>query len=148
MTQKNYTSDNIKVIKNDIKRIKKRPTMYIGSINMGGVYHLLRELMDNSIDEFIAGYASKIRLSYSNEKGYVEVEDDGRGIPNEDKNKLKEIFLSLHSSGKFESGEAYTNSSGLNGVGLTCTTALSKKVEITIKKPNVTTSLSFKNGNF
>jgi len=144
--KKTYDSSSIKVIKDDLKRIQKRPTMYIGALGSQGVQHLLKELIDNAVDEKIAGHCSLIKVRISNKRGIVVVQDNGRGIPNDNLEKFKSLFSTLHSSGKFDK-ESYTNSSGLNGVGLTCVNALSSNMSVDIKKGGKVTRYLFNNGH-
>ncbi len=120
--------------------IRKRPAMYIGSTGTAGVLHLLYEVVDNSVDETLAGYAKNItiRLFMDNETNVAEVSDDGRGIPVDimpkyNKGALEVIMTTLHKGGKF-GGDAYKVSGGLHGVGLTVVNALSEYTEVTVKK--------------
>ncbi len=133
-TTKTYDSKSLKVLKFP-ESIQTRPTMYISNLGILGLIHLLRESVDNSIDEALAGHASVISISVSTdpENCFIEVQDDGRGIPIDDYKKFNSLFTSTHSGGKFDN-EAYSNSSGLNGVGLTITNALSDFLDITVKK--------------
>jgi DNA gyrase subunit B len=117
-----YNEESIQVL-DGLKHIKLRPTMYIGSLDKAGNTHLVREVVDNSIDEYLNGYGSKVTIEISNAKGYCKVTDEGRGIPPQ---AIEKAFTQLHSSGKFNKNE-YSISSGLNGVGTTCVNALSKK---------------------
>lgn len=118
----NYNEDSIQEL-DGLEHIILRPTMYIGSLDKAGNTHLVREVIDNSIDEYLNGYGNKITIEISNEKGYCKVTDEGRGIPPK---AIEKAFTKLHSSGKFNKNE-YSISSGLNGVGTTCVNALSKK---------------------
>ncbi len=131
--KKTYSSKDIKVLKFP-ESIQTRPTMYISDLGVLGLIHLLRESVDNSIDEFLAGYASDIKIRIKTKDTIsIEVEDNGRGIPIDDKKKFNSIFTSTHSGGKFDN-ESYSNSSGLNGVGLTITNALSDFLDISVKR--------------
>lgn len=149
MVKKNsvYDSSQIKVITDDVERIKKRPTVYIGSLYNEGIFHLIKEVIDNSIDEFIMGYGSTIHVSHSNEDGVVSIRDEGRGIPDDDEKKFKQIFTTLSSSGKFDDS-VYDNSRGLNGVGLTCVNALSISIAVEIYRNGIVTTYSFVAGKY
>ena len=112
--------------------VRKRPAMYIGSTGSKGFFHLLYEILSNSIDEAQAGYANQIKITLTREEDIdvAEVQDDGRGIPvdiieKENKPALEVIMTSLHSGGKFEN-KAYKVSGGLHGVGLTVVNSLSE----------------------
>lgn len=128
-----YTSKDIKVINSDLEAIRKHSTMYIGHTGMDAIYHLLRELVDNSVDEFkggnIKGYATYCKIQYDGK--YLYVSDDGRGIPDDDLPTFINLFTKNHSSGKF-SGDSYNNSRGLHGIGLKLITAMSENVFVII----------------
>jgi DNA gyrase subunit B len=120
--------------------IRKRPGMYIGSTGPSGVLHLLREVVDNAVDEFIAGYCKSIQIHLFQENGFdiAEVTDDGRGIPVDimpkyNKSALEIIMTTLHKGAKFNA-DVYKISGGLHGVGLTVVNALSEITEVTVKK--------------
>lgn len=134
-----YNASKIVVLEGT-QGIRRRPAMYIGSTGTSGVLHLLYEVIDNSVDETLAGYAKniKIRLYMDNDTNVAEVSDDGRGIPVDmmpkyNKGALEVIMTMLHKGGKF-GGDAYKVSGGLHGVGLTVVNALSEYTEVIVKR--------------
>ncbi|MHA1419770.1 MAG: DNA gyrase/topoisomerase IV subunit B [Candidatus Heimdallarchaeaceae archaeon] len=133
-----YDVDTIKVLEGT-EGIRKRPAMYIGTTGEEGLHHLVWEVVDNSVDEYMAGSCNNIQIVIHREGG-VSVFDDGRGIPvgkhsRLNLNTLEVIFTKLHSGGKFDK-QAYKVSGGLHGVGLACVNALSEKLVVKVYKDN------------
>ncbi len=131
-----YDSKDIKILEG-LEAVRKRPAMYIGSTGPNGLHHLIWEVLDNSVDEAMAGRCSKITVSLE-KNGSVTVEDDGSGIPVKPHPKTKisaltTVLTTLHAGGKFESG-AYTVSGGLHGVGISVVNALSTFVKVEVQR--------------
>src|SRR3989338_3192926 len=129
-----YTAQDIQVLEG-LEPVRKRPGMYIGSTDARGFHHLLTEIMDNSVDESLAGEATEIWVTL-NEDGSATVRDNGRGIPVEKHPKtglsaLEVIMTKLHAGGKFSEG-AYKVSGGLHGVGASVVNALSEWVKVEV----------------
>lgn len=142
MTKK-YDSSAIKKLEFP-ENVQQRVTMYIGNVGVEGVMHLIRELIDNSLDEFINGFAKNIEVIVDTSKNEITVKDDGRGIP-VDNNVLQEIFCNLHSGGKFDKG-SYSMSAGLNGVGVSCVNALSEYTIVEVHKDGYIWTQEFRAG--
>jgi len=131
-----YEAKDITVLEG-LEAVRRRPSMYIGTTGPRGLHHLIWEVVDNSVDEAMAGFCSKIDLTLRADGG-VEVSDDGRGIPIEKHSKTKRsalttVLTTLHAGGKFEQG-AYTVSGGLHGVGVSVVNALSSRLEAEIRR--------------
>ena len=135
--KKRYSAKDIEVLEG-LEPVRKRPGMYIGGTDERALHHLAAEILDNSMDEAVAGHANWIEFNLSAE-GFVTVRDNGRGIPVDPHPKFKDIsalevvLTTLHSGGKF-GGDAYKTSGGLHGVGLSVVNALSAELNVEIAR--------------
>ena len=145
-----YTAKDITVLEG-LEPVRKRPGMYIGGVGSSGLHHLVWEILDNSIDEAMNGYASNITVTLHEDGASITITDDGRGIPVDKHPKTKKsavevIFTTLHAGGKFEAGN-YKTAGGLHGVGASVVNALSKELVATVRRDGAEWELRFKQGH-
>src|SRR5918999_242458 len=149
MAPADYTAKDITVLEG-LEPVRKRPGMYIGGVGSAGLHHLVWEILDNSIDEAMNGYASNIIVTLHEDGHSLTVSDDGRGIPVDKhpktkKSALEVIFSTLHAGGKFEPGN-YKTAGGLHGVGASVVNALSKELIATVRRDGAQWEMCFKQG--
>ena len=150
MASSSYTAKDITVLEG-LEPVRKRPGMYIGGVGSAGLHHLVWEILDNSVDEAMNGYASNITVTLHDDASSITIADDGRGIPVDKHPKTKKsaievIFSTLHAGGKFEAGN-YKTAGGLHGVGASVVNALSKELIATVRRDGAQWEMRFKQGH-
>ncbi len=144
-----YTAKDITVLQG-LEPVRKRPGMYIGGVSSHGLHHLIWEILDNSVDEAMNGFATSIQVTLHADGSSITISDDGRGIPVDrhpraKKPALEVIFTTLHAGGKFE-GQNYKTAGGLHGVGGSVVNALSSHLVATVKRDGHVYEMNFKAG--
>src|SRR5947199_8099595 len=149
-TVSQYTAKDITVLEG-LEPVRKRPSMYIGGVDGKGLHHLVWEIVDNSVDEYLNGHADTITVTVHKKGDAVTISDNGRGIPVGMHHKYKKptlelILTTLHSGGKFGEGNGYVYSGGLHGVGSSVVNALSRKLVARIRRGGFEWEQTFQRG--
>lgn len=144
-----YNAEQIQVLEG-LEAVRKRPGMYIGSVSIRGLHHLVYEIVDNCVDEALAGYCTQINIKIE-QGNIISVEDNGRGIPVDVHPKTKisaaeTVYTKLHAGGKFGGDSGYKVSGGLHGVGASVVNALSEWTEVTIQRDGGIYQMKFNRG--
>src|SRR6266404_3177930 len=150
MSTSTYTAKDITVLEG-LEPVRRRPSMYIGGVDGKGLHHLVWEIVDNAVDEYLNGYADAITVTLHKDGDAVTVTDNGRGIPVDNHPKFKRpalelILTTLHSGAKFGEGDNYIHAGGLHGVGSSVVNALSKKLVATIRRDGFEWKQTFRRG--
>ena len=145
-----YSASDIEVLEG-LDAVRRRPGMYIGGVDQKALHHCIYEIVDNSVDESLAGYCDEIQVAI-NDDGSITVQDNGRGIPVDKVSKtglsgVETVFTVLHSGGKFGTSSSYKVSGGLHGVGASCVNAVSSKMEVEVHRDNKIYSVVFLGDN-
>ena len=148
VTNTHYNDEDIQVLEG-LEAVRKRPGMYIGSVDSRGLHHLIWEIVDNAVDEALAGYGKEITVKVLKDSS-VEISDNGRGVPvgkhKTGKSTPEVVYTVLHAGGKFSADGGYKTSSGLHGVGASVVNALSEYMNVTITRENKIYEICFANG--
>src|SRR3989338_11374440 len=146
-----YTASDIEVLEG-LDAVRRRPGMYIGGVDQKALHNSIYEIVDNSVDEALAGFCNEIKVTLQTDGSAISVEDNGRGIPVEKVQKtglsgVETVFTTLHSGGKFGTGTSYKVSGGLHGVGASCVNAVSTKMHVEVYRDNKTYFVEFLGDN-